>query len=64
MARKRKSHKIPKSYVPIETEHCAIAQVVDAIYFNIQTSWMTEAEFDEIYQKVKEKLKNATSPQG
>ena len=53
----RKPKNPPKSYVPIPTAHCKVTDVINVLYYNIRTNWMTEEELDEIYKQVKKKLK-------
>jgi hypothetical protein len=55
---KKHNKKLPEKYMPIETSHCNISRVVDAIVYQIKTDWMTKEEFDEIYKQIQEKLKN------
>jgi uncharacterized protein (DUF2344 family) len=54
---RRPKQKIPKLSEPIQNKHCSIHEVVEAIYYQIKMGWMREFELDEIYQKVKDKLK-------
>jgi len=53
----RKPKNPSKAYVPIPTAHCKVTDVINVLYYNIRTNWMTEEELDEIYKQVKKKLK-------
>jgi hypothetical protein len=55
---KKHKKKIPQNYTPIESSHCKVDEVVDAIFYSIKTNWMTKDEFNQIYKAVIRKLKN------
>jgi len=54
--RKKNNQKIPKNYTPVSKGHCKVSEIIDVIYYNIKTNWMSEVEFDEVYKQVKKKL--------
>lgn len=57
MPRKRiRKNKLP-NYVPVAKDHCRMKDIVYSMQYVINTGWMTEDEFDEMYKQVKEKLK-------
>lgn len=57
MPRNRKRKNKTPNYIPVATDHCRLRDVISSIYYVIQTGWMTEKEFEYVYQQVKLKLK-------
>lgn len=53
--KKRKKEKI---IMKQSDAHCRIGDVVDALSYQIKIGWITEKEFEEIYKKVKRRIKN------